>query len=200
MELLELYHATLEIFGATDAGDLSQCIMYTVLTNQTDKYEMAIRLWPDLNHDWMQKIFQYYQADRDEKKQDFTPPGLALFMASFVAGEKGEVIDLCAGSGALTIQAWTQAPDRNFTLYELDEKVIPYLLFNLAVRNINATVYHGDILSNRTIAVYSVCKGKQFATVARKEHEHCKSCEQPPVQHEMDIAAGRSHQLSLFAM
>jgi hypothetical protein len=35
-------------------------------------------------------------------------------------------------------------------LIELDEKVIPYLLFNLAVRNIDSSVCRKDVLSDET--------------------------------------------------
>ena len=119
----------------------------------------------DLTKDWLQMIFQYYSADRKGKKQDFTPKCLAQFLSRLI-GDSAETIDLCAGSGALTIQRWVENPDTVFTLYEIDENVIPYLLFNMAIRNISATVYQSDILQNETVKAWSIRKGERFGEVS----------------------------------
>ena len=50
-------------------------------------------------------IFQYYFADRKEKMQDYTPKSLAVAVAELSKTENEKIcLDLCAGSGALTIQ------------------------------------------------------------------------------------------------
>lgn len=94
----------------------------------------------DLSKDWLQMVYQYYLADRKEKKQDYTPKSIAKLMEMLV-GATESCIDLCAGSGALAIQKWIENPNQEFVLYEADTNVIPYLLFNLSVRNISATVF-----------------------------------------------------------
>jgi type I restriction enzyme M protein len=119
----------------------------------------------DLTKDWLQMIFQYYNADRKEKKQDYTPKCLAQFLSRLI-GDSAETIDLCAGSGALTIQRWIENPDTVFTLFEIDENVIPYLLFNMAIRNISATVHQSDILQNETVKTWSIRKGNRFGKVS----------------------------------
>ena len=43
-----------------------------------------------------------------------------------------------------------------FVCEELDENVIPFLLFNLAIRGIEADVIHGDVLKNEIYKVYTV--------------------------------------------
>lgn len=165
MELKELTDRTLELFG-TDIEHLGNVLMTAVIDNRTDLYDQFCDLVNnDLSVDWLQKIFQYYHADRKEKMQDYTPKCLAQFLSRLI-GESAETIDLCAGSGALTIQRWIENPDTVFTLYEIDENVIPYLLFNMAIRNINATVHQSDILQNETVKSWSIRKGERFGKVS----------------------------------
>ena len=118
----------------------------------------------DLSVDWLQKIYQYYQADRKEKMQDYTPQSLARFVSKLV-GESDIIIDMCAGSGALTLQKWKLKPEQSFCLYELDENVIPFLLFNMAVRNIKCVVNHADVLQDEVFHVYTVSKGNKYGEV-----------------------------------
>lgn len=165
MELKELTDRTLELFG-TDIEHLGNALMTAVIDNRTDLYDQFCDLVNnDLSVDWLQKIFQYYHADRKEKMQDYTPKCLAQFLSRLI-GESAETIDLCAGSGALTIQRWIENPDTVFTLYEIDENVISYLLFNMAIRNINATVHQSDILQNETVKSWSIRKGERFGKVS----------------------------------
>lgn len=120
----------------------------------------------DLSVDWLQKIFQYYEADRKEKMQDYTPLTLARFVGKLTeTGQEKSVYDLCAGSGALTIQKWNLNHDLYFVCYEYDKKVIPLLLFNLAVRNINALVVNGDALQDEVFTQYTVKRGEKYGTV-----------------------------------
>lgn len=71
-------------------------------------------------------------------------------------------MDMCAGSGALTIQKWNMNHEQKFELYEFDEKVIPFLLFNMAVRNIDCTIHHSDVLQQEVLHTYRVSKGEKF--------------------------------------
>ena len=83
-----------------------------------------------------------------------------------MVGDSSETIDMCAGSGALTIQRWMEYPDTIFRLYEIDENVVPYLLFTLCVRNIPAEVYQGDVLQASVEKQYIVRKGDRFGYVS----------------------------------
>lgn len=165
MELKELTTKTLEIFSVSSVPDLRDAIEKTVINNETDKMKNFCDLvdW-DLKKDWMQMIFQYYCADRKQKKQDYTPSSLAMLVSNLI-GESEEVIDMCAGSGALSIARWAEYPDTHFVLYEIDENVIPYLLFNMVIRNINATVHQTDILQDETIKSWMIRKGDLFGYV-----------------------------------
>jgi len=165
MELKELSTKTLELFQVLSVDDLGAALMLCVSEDETDKmqafYEMVDG---DLSRDWLQMIYQYYCADRKDKKQDYTPKCLAQFLSRLI-GESAETIDMCAGSGALTIQRWVENPDTVFILYEIDENVIPYLLFNMAIRNISATVHQSDILQDETVKSWSIRKGDRFGKV-----------------------------------
>lgn len=164
MELLELKDNVLELFDA-DIDHLGEAVMNVVMQNQTDIYDRFCELVDnDLSIDWMQKIFQYYHADRKDKKQDYTPKSLADFMGRLV-GESDIITDMCAGSGALTIQRWVQNPDQKFRLIELDENVIPFLLFNLAVRNIESSVCRMDVLTGDRYGQWRIRKGGKYGNV-----------------------------------
>lgn len=165
MELLELKDKVLEIFQ-TDIEHLGDALMIAMNDNRTDLYDQFCNLvGNDLTVDWMQKIYQYYHADRKDKKQDYTPKCLAVFLSKLI-GEADVVIDMCAGSGALTIQRWAQNHDQKFRLYELDENVIPFLLFNLAVRNIDSSACMADVLQDEVYKQWIVKKGEKYGRVA----------------------------------
>ena len=161
MELGELKKRVLEIFEVKDVKGLADSIFETVKANDFEKYIAFKDAVVDLSTDWMQKIFQYYQADRKDKKQDYTPASLAKFV-SRLAGDEDSIVDMCAGSGSLTIQKWSLNPTAKFELYEIDSNVIPYLLFNMAVRNIECVVYHADILQQETFHTYRIHAGAEF--------------------------------------
>ena len=148
MELKELTTKTLKLFDVTDVENLGVALMKCVMTDDKTKMQEFCNLVEnDLSQDWLQMIYQYYLAERKQKKQDYTPKCLARFL-SLLLGESDTTIDMCAGSGALTIQRWNEYPDMDFELYEYDEKVIPYLLFNVTIRNIAAIVYQSDVLQH----------------------------------------------------
>lgn len=162
MELKELTEKTLELLEIKNTDEMSKRLFDIVRNNNFHIYEKFCKLVEnDLSVDWLQKIFQYYQADRKEKMQDFTPKSLADFMG-LLAGDSDTVIDMCAGSGALTIQKWNRNHDLKFKLYEFDKNVIPFLLFNMAVRNISCTVYNADVLQMDIFKEYQITKGEKY--------------------------------------
>lgn len=104
MELKELTDKMLELLDTKSTNEIADKIFDVVKNNNIEIYEQFTQLVNgDLSKDWLQKIYQYHLADREEKKQDYTPYSLAR-LAGMLAGDSNEVIDMCAGSGALTIQ------------------------------------------------------------------------------------------------
>lgn len=166
VELLEMKTKVLEIFNVQTVEELTNALMRCVNDNDTEKMQSFEQLVNgDLSKDWLQIIYQYYLADRKEKKQDFTPKCLATFL-NLLVGEADTIVDMCAGSGALTIQRWNMNQEQRFLLFEIDETVIPYLLFNLAVRNISAVVKQGDVLQSETVRQWRVVKGVKYGYVS----------------------------------
>jgi type I restriction-modification system DNA methylase subunit len=88
-----------------------------------------------------------------------------LLSAVIGDGENGVVYDCCAGSGALTIQRWLKNKNNKFICEELDERIIPFLLFNLAVRNIEGYVVHGNALEQKRYKIFQLTKGDNYSTV-----------------------------------
>lgn len=127
----------------------------------------------NLRTDELQKIFQYYYADRKYKCQDFTPQSIAKLCAAETETDGKFVYDLCAGSGALTIQKWVQNPNKTFICEELDERVIPLLMFNMSVRNMNGYIIHRNALTMDVFGCFRLVCGDRFSKITK--------IEEPPV-------------------
>ena len=165
MELKELTDRTLELFGVTSPDQLGPSLLAACRDHEKLRAFRNL-VSGDLTTDWMQMIYQYYLADRKEKKQDYTPASLAQFMG-LLAGDSEEIVDMCAGSGALIIQKWQQNHDTRFTALEIDENVIPFLLFNMVLRNITCRVYQMDALSGEEpVRALKITKGEKFGNIA----------------------------------
>lgn len=168
MELLQLVEKFKSVFRIEKIEDVVDELKSTLLNAEKCRKlcEDWILICPDLTIDYMQMIFQYYFADRKEKMQDYTPKSLAVAVAELSKTKDEKIcLDLCAGSGALTIQKWNENNDLKFICKEYDSRVIPFLLFNLAIRNIDAEVIHCDVLSDENFKTYRTQKGDRFATI-----------------------------------
>lgn len=180
MELKELTSKVIELLKIESPEQIPDSLMKIVLNGKTEYFDKFCNLAEDLSIDWLQKIFQYYLADRKVKMQDYTPVSLAKFVGKLVRTENERTVyDLCAGSGALTIQKWNLNNELKFVCYEYDKTVIPILLFNLAARNIDAVVVNGDALQDEVFATYLVKKGDKYSSVKKTENfkpEKTDSC------------------------
>lgn len=166
MELKELCESTLNLFGIENVSKLGEKLLETVLSNDREKFRQFSDMVDDLTVDWLQKIFQYYEADRKELKQDYTPLSLCKLLSELTETGGNVVYDICAGSGALTIQKWVRNPDKIFICEELDTNVIPYLLFNMALRNMNGYVINRNVLTLELYKCYKLSSGEHFSTVS----------------------------------
>ncbi len=168
MELKELTQKILAIFGIDNHAGLSERIYEVVMNvNSHSIYDEYLRLCPDLKVDWLQRIYQFYCADRKEKKQDYTPVALSRMVARLTSSSDVKTVyDCCSGSGSLTIQQWSLNPEAHFVCEELDDNVIPLLLFNLAIRNMSATVIQKNILTGETFKSWEVKRGNKYSSVS----------------------------------
>ena len=123
----------------------------------------------NVGYDWFHRYFQDEHADRKNLSQDFTPDSVATLLSRIVGEAKpgDSYYEPCAGTGGITIRKWDE--DRRATpffdyvpsmfLYqveELSDRAIPFLLFNLAIRGMNASVVHGDVLSRTAKGAFLV--------------------------------------------
>lgn len=119
---------------------------------------------PDMTGDLWHEYFQDEQGDRNALKQDFTPMEICQLVAA-ITPEAESYADVCAGTGGLTIALHNRFPDKYYHLEEISERTIPILLFNLAIRNINAEVINGDSLEQTAKHYYRVVPGRKYGTI-----------------------------------
>ena len=178
MELLEFKGRILELCKVEEIKDIGDVLMSVVLNNDVDffvQYENII----DDTKDWLQALWQYYEADRTEKKQDYTPKSLCKLVAS-LAGKADTVYDCCGGSGALTKAFIDMHGTKNVLVEELDERVIPFLLFNLCLHNISGYVVNGNVLSKEKI--------KCFQLVADAKYSKCQITDSAYTENIADVS------------
>lgn len=163
--MVDLRTTIFDLFGASEAHELPAAIFEVVLNPELMNKvgERYRNMFPDLSIDVLRQYFQDNQSDRSVLKQDYTPGSICRIVAE-VAGNGGRIGDLCAGTGSLTLAAWNINPAAHFVCYEVSSASIPFLLFNLAVRSIEADVVQGDLLANEVKTVYQIRKGRVSAT------------------------------------
>lgn len=162
MELLEFKNKMLKLCGVSEIGDIGDILMTAVLKHDIvffEKYNSIV----DDSKDWLQALWQYYEADRTEKKQDYTPKSLCKLVSALSGGGKS-VYDCCGGSGALTVEVLKTGNIDNVYVEELDKRVIPFLLFNLCLTNANGYVINGNALTCQRFKRYKLIKGEKYSS------------------------------------
>lgn len=169
MELKQTVNKIKDFLGVRDIQDLPTSIHQIVLSDTYEKYyDEYISLVGGLDTDYIQKLYQFWLADRgkDTLQQDYTPPSIAKLVAELAdCTEGGTILDCCAGTGALTIMKHRQDNSIKFVCQELDDNVVPLLLFNLAINRIEAIVIQGNALSGEIKKIYSLKPGNKYSHV-----------------------------------
>lgn len=129
-----------------------------------ETFEKFLEHETDLSFDWFTEYFQSEHSDRKGKKQDFTPDGI-IKVASGVLGHSDSNADICAGTGGLTIKRYAENPNTFFYCEEYSDRALPFLLFNLAIRNVDSLVVHGDSLTRETKAIYKLVKSEKYSLI-----------------------------------
>lgn len=114
--------------------------------------------------------FQTEHSDRNELKQDFTPACLCDLVGRMTEG--GSCLDVCAGVGGLSLSVLDKA--QILYLEEFSERAIPFLLLNLALNNVEAVVFHRDVISMETFHSYRLSKGEKFSLINEIDREDVK--------------------------
>lgn len=143
-----------------------------IISDKTKAREVFLKFMPefdyDLSYEWFNKYFEDEHADRKNKKQDFTPTSISRLIYEMHGNEPqyGVIYEPSAGTGSTVIAhwyaetrkhklPWEYHPDHYLYLCEeLSEKTIPFLLFNLLIRGMNAIVINCDTLTRKTKEIY----------------------------------------------
>lgn len=169
MELKEKKTRLFEMFNVSGTETFTDSIMRVIYSGDSSYYDKYVDLFPDLSKDELRSVWQFWYSDRKEKKQDYTSDSLAKLCSKLALSEGGKTIyDCCAGTGALTIAAWSIKKDIYSVCDELDADVIPILLFNLIIRNIPSYVCRKDLISGEIFDCWEVIKGNKYGVLSKK--------------------------------
>ncbi|TYG33275.1 N-6 DNA methylase [Lonepinella koalarum] len=129
-----------------------------------DAFNRYMAAQPDLTQDCFLAEFQESFAERSALKQDYTPSSICQITAA-LSGQAETVLDVCCGTGALTIAKWSVNPNATFYLEEYSKEAVAILLFNLAVRGINAEVKNCDVLTGEVFASYKLVRHGKYSSI-----------------------------------
>ncbi len=150
----------LPFFGVGDSMDLPNAVMGIVSSPIPERNAVYRRFLDefgyDAGRDWFRELYEAELAERKQKGQDFTAPEVSGLLAELTAAD-GSVHEPTAGTGGLLIAAWDRArravlpweffPSQHMVdCWELSDRSVPILLFNLSIRGIMGYVHHGDVL------------------------------------------------------
>lgn len=156
------------VMGIKEAYQMPQELM-RILSDEERRenvFEKFLCEEPDLSYDWFTDYYQSEHGDREKLKQDFTPDCICRLING-ISGESDTVADICAGTGGLTIKAWTTNPGGYFRCEEIAGRAIPVLLFNMAIRGMTGEVINGDVLTGEAYAVYSLKRKGKYSSIEK---------------------------------
>ena len=156
----------LSVLGVTESYQVPEALLSAMLDNdkRNSLCERITNATDDMQHDGMTTYFQDEHGDRNALKQDFTPQAVCDLVAGMV-GSAERYLDVCAGTGGLTISLWASNPSAHFRCEEFSARTVPALLLNIAMRNMSAEVVHRDVLTGETFASYVLTPTDRFSDV-----------------------------------
>ena len=154
----------MQFFGVNDIMNLPKAVEAVIqrpLAERNEIYREFLRLNDyDMGRDWFQRVYEEEFSQRKNQGQDFTPIEATELCAMLAGVETAHSVhEPTAGTGQMIISAWwtwarKRIPWEAFpslfpvTVWEILDRTIPFLLFNLSIRGIMGYVYHGDTLEN----------------------------------------------------
>lgn len=155
-----------ELFDILESFMLPDKLMELLFSEKINSiFEKYTEMQVDLSYDGFTNYFQEEHSSRKAMMQDFTPKELTELVSKIAGAEVKTCLDVCSGTGGLTIAMHTVAPECVFYCEELSMRAIPLLLFNLAVRNIPAFVSNKDVLSGEVFQCFKITTGERFGGI-----------------------------------
>lgn len=176
----------LNILDISDLRLMPEALMDIVLSSPTQRNKVYQELLAlnnnNLSYDWFNSLYEDELAQRSQNKQDFTPNMVGVLLSKLTGEQAGKIYESTAGNGSLLIANWWHRVNALGSLFkpsqhpvecwELSDRSMPILLFNLSIRGINAEVYHGDVLNQIIKAKYTLQNVsdslQQFSEITKK--------------------------------
>lgn len=156
-----------EIVNEEDIRKVPEKLM-TILYDKQKREKMfdeLLELNEDLSYDWFTEYFQEEHSQRKKFQQDFTPNQLSDLLGRLQGEDKQLIYEPTAGSGGLAIHQWYNNKEAFFQLEELSDRAIPFLLINLLIRGMNATVVHGDCINRVAKGVFFIQNNGKYSNL-----------------------------------
>lgn len=157
----------LDIKESYQASDVLLKILFDK-TKRENLFRAFLEHEKDLSKDWFHVYFEEEHANKLKFAQDFTPNSISQIVSRIVSENRGgTTFEPAAGTGGMIIRKWHDdrlrvspfdyKPSNYFyQMEELSDRALPFLLFNLMVRGMNAIVVHGDALAREAKQVYFI--------------------------------------------
>ena len=158
----KLKTALFSFLGVKESYEVPNNLLSILLSDRSEEFIDYIAPFYSIERDSWRDYFQSEQGDRDNFKQDFTPDCIVKIIKGLM-GEPAKVLDMCSGTGSLTLPFI----DENVEVQceELTSRTIPFLLFNLAIRNVKGVVLQKDILLNRVERKFILEPGAKYSSI-----------------------------------
>lgn len=121
----------------------------------------------NVTYDWFNDYFQEEHSSRKKHKQDFTPRSVIKLANKIIGDGAKDYYEPAAGTGGILIDRWNNDRLQHtpfdyeprmyfYTLEEISERAIPFLLFNMIIRGMNGVVVHCDVLTREAYGVFFI--------------------------------------------
>lgn len=148
-----------DLIGIKESYEMPDRLM-EILTgeNVIDFYEKLLKLDLDLSKDVLRDYFQAEHGDRGKLKQDYTPDCVCELVRR-LSGDAEDTLDICAGTGALSIACKHGGFHR---AEEVSTRALPVLLLNFGIRGYRGEVALRDVLTGEAEEVYEMQSCGEF--------------------------------------
>ena len=157
-----------DLLGVDDSYKAPESLLNKLLDEEARPklFDEFLKIEQELDRDWFVDYFQEEHSERKRFSQDFTPLPISKLLNQVVENSRS-YFESAAGSGGLLISAWDQnraeACENRldsraywYQVEELSDRVVPFLIFNMAIRGMNGVILHGDSLERRFKEVYFI--------------------------------------------
>lgn len=148
-----------DLIGIKESYEMPERLM-EILTGESVRefYEKMLTMDIDLSKDVLRDYFQEEHGDRGKLKQDYTPDCVCELVRR-LSGDGKDVLDVCAGTGALSIACSTGGLHR---AEEVSTRALPVLLLNFGIRGYHGEVALRDVLTGEDEKVYEMQSCGEF--------------------------------------